>query len=64
MYIVVSEWLKLTNAVNLKKFKIDQIYVLRKQKILTVNLDTSQNTIKTQFMMKLLPISLILLESI
>jgi hypothetical protein len=32
MYIVVAEWLKLTEAVNLKKFKIDQIYVLRKQK--------------------------------
>ena len=32
MYIVVAEWLKLTDAVNLKKFKIDQIYVLRKQK--------------------------------
>lgn len=32
MYIVVAEWLKLTDSVNLKKFKIDQIYVLRKQK--------------------------------
>ena len=32
MYIVVAEWLKLTEAVNLRKFKIDQIYVLRKQK--------------------------------
>lgn len=32
MYIVVAEWLKLTESVNLKKFKIDQIYVLRKQK--------------------------------
>lgn len=32
MYIVVAEWLKLTGAVNLKKYKIDQIYVLRKQK--------------------------------
>ena len=32
MYIVVSEWLKLTESINLKKFKIDQIYVLRKQK--------------------------------
>ncbi|NOU23547.1 MAG: Bpu10I family restriction endonuclease [Methyloglobulus sp.] len=32
MYIVVSEWLKLTESVNLKKYKIDQIYVLRKQK--------------------------------
>ena len=31
-YVVVAEWLKLTDAVNLKKFKIDQIYVLRKQK--------------------------------
>ena len=32
MYIVVSEWLKLTDSVNLKKYKIDQIYILRKQK--------------------------------
>lgn len=32
MYIVLSEWLKLTDDVNLKKFKVDQIYVLRKQK--------------------------------
>jgi hypothetical protein len=29
---VVAEWLKLTESVNLKKFKIDQLYVLRKQK--------------------------------
>ncbi|MDY6806867.1 MAG: Bpu10I family restriction endonuclease [Cyanobacteriota bacterium] len=32
IYIVVAEWLKLTDAVNLRKFKIDKIYVLRKQK--------------------------------
>ena len=32
MYIVVAEWLKLTESVNLKKYKVDQIYVLRKQK--------------------------------
>lgn len=32
MYIVVAEWLKLTENVNLKKYKIDQVYVLRKQK--------------------------------
>jgi hypothetical protein len=32
LYIVVAEWLKLTEAVNLRKFKIDQVYVLRKQK--------------------------------
>lgn len=32
LYIVVSEWLKLTDSVNLKKYKIDQIYILRKQK--------------------------------
>ena len=31
-YIVVAEWLKLTESVNLRKLKIDQIYVLRKQK--------------------------------
>lgn len=32
IYIVVAEWLKLTESVNLKKYKIEQIYVLRKQK--------------------------------
>jgi hypothetical protein len=32
IYIVASEWLKLTESVNLTKFKVDQIYVLRKQK--------------------------------
>ena len=32
MYIVVAVWLKLTEQVNLRKFKVDQIYVLRKQK--------------------------------
>lgn len=32
LYMVVAEWLKLTESVNLKKYKIDQIYVLRKQK--------------------------------
>lgn len=32
LYIIVAEWLKLTEAVNLKKYKIDQIYILRKQK--------------------------------
>jgi len=32
MYIVVAERLKLTESVNLKKYKIDQIYILRKQK--------------------------------
>ena len=32
LYIVVSEWLKLTENVNLKKYSVDQIYVLRKQK--------------------------------
>ncbi len=32
IYIVVSEWLKLTAQVNLGKYKVDQIYVLRKQK--------------------------------
>ena len=31
-YVVVAEWLKLTENVNLKRFKIDQIYILRKQK--------------------------------
>ena len=32
VYLVVAEWLKLTGQVNLKKFKVDQIYVLRKQR--------------------------------
>jgi hypothetical protein len=32
IYLVVAEWLKLTEQVNLKKFKVDQIYILRKQK--------------------------------
>lgn len=32
LYIVVAEWLKLGEAVNLGKYKIDQIYVLRKQR--------------------------------
>jgi Bpu10I restriction endonuclease len=31
-YIVVAEWLKLSGQVNLQKYKVDQIYVLRKQK--------------------------------
>ncbi|MBU8919115.1 Bpu10I family restriction endonuclease [Bacillus sp. FJAT-29953] len=31
-YIVVAEWLKLTEHINLQKYKVDQIYVLRKQK--------------------------------
>lgn len=32
LYLVVMEWLKLTNDVNLRKYKVDQIYVLRQQK--------------------------------
>jgi Bpu10I restriction endonuclease len=32
IYIVVMEWIKLTENVNLKKMKVDQIYILRKQK--------------------------------
>lgn len=32
LYIVIAEWLKLTESVNLKKYHIDQIYILRKQK--------------------------------
>ncbi|HGM7300437.1 TPA: Bpu10I family restriction endonuclease [Stenotrophomonas maltophilia] len=32
IYIVVAEWLKLTESVNIKKLKVDQIYILRKQK--------------------------------
>lgn len=32
LYIVVMEWIKLTDAINLRKYAVDQIYVLRKQK--------------------------------
>ncbi|MBF2754704.1 MAG: Bpu10I family restriction endonuclease [Gammaproteobacteria bacterium AqS3] len=32
MYVICTEWVKLTDEVNLKKFDVDQIYVLRKQK--------------------------------
>lgn len=32
LYILTAEWLKLTSSVNLKKYKVDQIYVLRRQK--------------------------------
>lgn len=32
VYIVVAEWIKLTEAINLRKYKIDQIYVVRKQR--------------------------------
>jgi hypothetical protein len=32
MYVVVAEWLKLTEQVNLRKYDVDQIYVLRKQR--------------------------------
>lgn len=31
-YFAVAEWLKLSNDINLRKYKIDQIYILRKQK--------------------------------
>ncbi|MFQ4146069.1 Bpu10I family restriction endonuclease [Chlorogloeopsis sp. ULAP02] len=32
LYLVVMEWVKLTSDVNLRKYKVDQIYVLRQQK--------------------------------
>lgn len=32
IYIVVAEWLKLTENVNIRKYQVDQIYILRKQK--------------------------------
>ena len=32
LYIVAMEWLKLTDAVNLRKYKVDQIYVFRRQR--------------------------------
>ncbi len=32
MYILVAEWLKLTENINIAKYRVNQIYVLRKQK--------------------------------
>lgn len=32
LYLVVMEWIKLSSDVNLRKYKVDQIYVLRKQR--------------------------------
>lgn len=32
LYFIVAEWLKLTEDINLKKYKVDQIYILRRQK--------------------------------
>lgn len=32
LYMVVMEWIKLADAVNLRKYKVDQIYVLRRQR--------------------------------
>ena len=32
LYIVVMEWIKLSDSINLRKYKVDQIYVLRQQK--------------------------------
>lgn len=32
LYMVVMEWIKLADAVNLRKYKVDQVYVLRRQK--------------------------------
>jgi hypothetical protein len=32
LYIVVMEWIKLSDAINPEKFKVDQIYVLRQDK--------------------------------
>jgi hypothetical protein len=32
LYFVVAEWLKLTENINIGKYKVDQIYILRKQK--------------------------------
>jgi len=32
IYIIVTEWIKLSEHVNFKKYKVDQIYILRKQK--------------------------------
>jgi hypothetical protein len=32
IYMVVMEWIKLSEQVNLRKYQVDQIYVLRQQK--------------------------------
>lgn len=32
IYVVAAEWIKLTSEFNPKKFKLDQVYILRKQK--------------------------------
>lgn len=32
LYLVVMEWIKLSSDVNLRKYKVDQIYILRQQK--------------------------------
>ncbi len=32
LYLVVMEWVKLSDAINFQKYKVDQLYVLRKQK--------------------------------
>ncbi|MDH6058732.1 Bpu10I family restriction endonuclease, partial [Umezakia ovalisporum] len=32
LYIVLMEWIKLSSDVNLRKYKVDQIYVIRQQK--------------------------------
>ncbi|MCZ6804328.1 MAG: Bpu10I family restriction endonuclease [Proteobacteria bacterium] len=60
LYLVVSEWLKLTESVNLKKYKIDQIYILRKQKNTDREFVMLLNTIKIQFIQRLLYIYMIL----
>lgn len=46
IYIVVAEWLKLTESINIKKYNVDQIYVLRKQKNTDREFRFSDNYIK------------------
>lgn len=46
LYIVVMEWIKLTSDVNLRKYKVDQIYILRQQKNTDRELRYTENYIK------------------
>ncbi|MBI3654014.1 MAG: Bpu10I family restriction endonuclease [Acidobacteria bacterium] len=52
IYIVVMEWLKLTEAINLRKYKVDQIYVLRKQKNTDREFRFESNYVKNPFDVK------------
>jgi hypothetical protein len=46
LYIVVMEWIKLSDDVNLRKYKVDQIYVLRQQRNTDRELRYKENYVK------------------